>query len=72
MADDVTALPPTIAQLPFFASGRFPRPDLLGRCENGSVVHISGRELIERVVADGFEHAEPGLALARLLREGAQ
>jgi long-chain acyl-CoA synthetase len=47
--DDVTALPPTIAQLPFFASGRFPRPDLLGRCENGAVVPVSGRELIERV-----------------------
>ena len=25
-------MPPTIAQLPFFTSGRYPKPDLIGRC----------------------------------------
>ena len=30
MTDEITQLPPTLAQLPFFASGRFPKPDLLG------------------------------------------
>jgi long-chain acyl-CoA synthetase len=49
MVDEVDALPRTIAELPFFASGRFPKPDLLGRCEGGSIVRISGREMIERV-----------------------
>ena len=34
MAEPVSGIPPTLAQLPFFVSGRFPRPDLLGRCES--------------------------------------
>ena len=49
VADDVAAVPPTIAQLPFFSSGRYPKPDLLGRCENGAIIPTSGREVIERV-----------------------
>jgi long-chain acyl-CoA synthetase len=49
MTHAVPDVPATIAELPFFVSGRYPRPDLLGRCENGQVRHISGRELIERV-----------------------
>lgn len=49
MNEQAAAIPATIAELPFFASGRFPKPDLLGRCDNGRVVKISGRELIERV-----------------------
>ena len=42
-------LPLTIADLPFFVSGRFPRPDLIGRCQAGRVVHTSGREFLDRV-----------------------
>ena len=42
-------VPTTIAELPFFVSGRYPRPDLLGRCTANGVQPISGRELIERV-----------------------
>ena len=49
MTDDIATLPRTIAELPFFASGRFPKPDLLGRCEKGAITRVSGRELIERV-----------------------
>ena len=49
MTEHVTDLPATIAQLPFFASGRYPKPDLLGRCEGDRIVPTSGRELLERV-----------------------
>ena len=45
---DVQRLPPTIAELPFFASGPFPKPDLLGRCRGGQIEYTSGRELVER------------------------
>jgi long-chain acyl-CoA synthetase len=62
MEDGVATLPRTIAELPFFASGRFPKPDLLGRCENGIVVPISGRELIERVRDIGLGLQALGLA----------
>jgi long-chain acyl-CoA synthetase len=41
--------PPTIAQLPFFASGRFPRAEFIGRCDANGIAYVSGRELIERV-----------------------
>jgi long-chain acyl-CoA synthetase len=46
---DITALPATVAQLPFFAAGRFPKPDLLGRCEGDRIVSISSRDLVDRV-----------------------
>src|SRR4051812_3500330 len=49
MSDEPLDLPPTIAQLPFFVSGRSPRPDLIGRCAGDSVTYTSGRELLERV-----------------------
>ena len=49
MEDTAGGLPPTLAQLPFFVSGRFPRPDLLGRCESDRIVYTSGREFLERV-----------------------
>src|SRR3954469_5086307 len=62
MEDGVATLPRTIAELPFFASGRFPKPDLLGRCENGIVVPISGRELTERVRDIGLGLQALGLA----------
>jgi long-chain acyl-CoA synthetase len=41
--------PPTLAELPFFTSGRFPRPTLIGRAGSGGVSWTSGRELVERV-----------------------
>jgi long-chain acyl-CoA synthetase len=47
--ETVSGLPPTIAQLPFFAGGRFPKPDLLGQCGPDGVVYTSGRELTDRV-----------------------
>lgn len=61
-ADGIDALPRTIAELPFFASGRFPKPDLLGRCEGGAIVRISGREMIERVREIGLGLQGLGLA----------
>jgi long-chain acyl-CoA synthetase len=45
----VPELPPTIAQLPFFTSGRFPRPDLIGQCSGSGIEYTGGRELLERV-----------------------
>jgi len=49
MDESVETLPSTIAVLPFFASGRFPKPDLLGRCAAGQIIRTSGRDLLERV-----------------------
>ncbi len=43
------SVPSTIAQLLFFTSGRFPRPDLIGQCGPAEVTYTSGRELLERV-----------------------
>src|SRR6188472_855121 len=60
--DEIATLPRTIAELPFFESGRFPKPDLLGRCENGTIVKVSGRELIERVREIGLGLQGLGLA----------
>jgi long-chain acyl-CoA synthetase len=45
----IAKAPETIAQLPFFASGRYPKSDLLGRCRDGRIEPISGRDLVERV-----------------------
>jgi long-chain acyl-CoA synthetase len=45
----VPALPRTLAELPFFVSGRFPRPDLIGRAKAGGIAYIGGGELVERV-----------------------
>jgi long-chain acyl-CoA synthetase len=47
--DTIPSFPPTIAQLPFFASGRFPKPDLLGQCSATGIVHTSATELLEQV-----------------------
>ena len=49
MAEPIAEIRRTIAVLPFFASGRYPKPDLLGRCREGGIDAISGRELVERV-----------------------
>jgi long-chain acyl-CoA synthetase len=43
---DIPTRPATLAQLPFFASGRYPKPDLIGRCRPDSVEWTSGRELV--------------------------
>ncbi|HXT69277.1 MAG TPA: long-chain fatty acid--CoA ligase [Vicinamibacterales bacterium] len=59
--DDVAGLPPTIARLPFFVSGRYPKPDLLGRCEGDRIVSTSGRELIERVREIGLGLQDLGM-----------
>ena len=42
-------LPATLALLPFFVSGRFPKAELIGRCRPGVVSYTSGRELVEIV-----------------------
>jgi long-chain acyl-CoA synthetase len=62
MADDIANLPPTIAQLPFFAAGRFPKPDLLSRCEGESLIRIGGREVLERVREIGLGLQDVGVA----------
>ena len=46
---DTPGRPRTLAELPFFTSGRFPKPDLLGQCRNGEVVYTSGRDLLPKV-----------------------
>jgi long-chain acyl-CoA synthetase len=61
-ADDITTVPPTIAQLPFFASGRFPKPDLLGRCEGDRVALLSANEFVDRIRDLGLGLAALGMA----------
>jgi long-chain acyl-CoA synthetase len=66
MADPIAApmsLPSTIAALPFFASGRYPKPDLIGRCSATGIATTSGRDLVERVRDLGLGLA--GLGMAR-------
>jgi long-chain acyl-CoA synthetase len=46
---DIPDLPPTLAELPFFAAGRYQKPDLVGRCRAGGLETMSGRQLVERV-----------------------
>ena len=46
---EIQKRPSTIALLPFFASGRFPRPDLVGQCRDGKVTYTSGGDLLPRV-----------------------
>jgi len=46
---DIPTRPRTIAELPFFTSGRFPRPDLIGQCAGGAVTYTSGRDLLPKV-----------------------
>jgi long-chain acyl-CoA synthetase len=46
---DIPTLPRTIAVLPFFAGGRHPKPDLVGRCTAAGIEKIPGSELIGRV-----------------------
>jgi long-chain acyl-CoA synthetase len=39
----------TLAELPFFVSGRFPKPNLIGVCRAGGVEYTGGRELLTAV-----------------------
>ena len=39
----------TIADLPFYVMGRFPKPHLVGRCREGGVDFLSNKEFFERV-----------------------
>ena len=55
------AIPETIAQLPFFASGRYPKDDLLGRSEASGIVPISGRAFLDRVREFGLGLQSLGL-----------
>ena len=47
--DEIPDLPDTIAALPFFVRGRFPRADLVGRCEADRIVWMSGGALVDQV-----------------------
>jgi len=60
--ETIETIPATIAVLPFFASGRFPKPDLLGRCEAGQVVRTSARDLLDRVRDVGLGLGSLGMA----------
>jgi long-chain acyl-CoA synthetase len=59
---DASALPATIAALPFFTSGRFPRPDLIGRCQDGEVTYLGGREFLDQVRDFGLGLSALGMA----------
>jgi long-chain acyl-CoA synthetase len=47
--ESASSAPGTIAQLPFFTSGRFPKPTLIGQCRGGDVVYTSGKDLLPLV-----------------------
>lgn len=57
----VQRLPRTIAELPFFASGRHPKPDLIGQCRGGEVHYTSGRDLLPKVRDIGLGLAALGM-----------
>ncbi len=46
----------TIADLPFFNMGRFPKPMIMGRCQGGTIEGIGTKDLFERIrdLALGF------------------
>ncbi len=66
-SDGVPALPRTLAELPFFIGGRFPRPDLLGRCGAAGIHWTGGRDLVERVRDLGLGLASIGLVAGERL-----
>jgi len=49
MTDTVQTAPRTIAELPFFAAGRFPKADLIARCHKSGAQRIGARELADTV-----------------------
>lgn len=61
-AQEIEEIPATIAQLPFFASGRYPKGDLLGRAEASGIVPISGKQFLERVREFGLGLQSLGLS----------
>ncbi len=48
MTTSIPELPATIADLPFFVRGRFPRADLVGRCEGDRIDWLSGAALVDQ------------------------
>jgi long-chain acyl-CoA synthetase len=59
--DGPARLPRTIADLVFFASGRHPKPDLLGRAGADGLRPISGREVLDAVRDLGLGLSEAGV-----------
>jgi len=53
---EVARLPRSLAELPIFAAGRYPRPDLIGRATAAGIETTGSRELADRVrdLALGF------------------
>jgi long-chain acyl-CoA synthetase len=49
VAAEIPDVPRTVAELPFFAAGRFPKPDLIGQCRGDQVIYTGGREFLDRV-----------------------
>ena len=56
-SDSVQGLPRTIAELPSFAAGRFPKPDLVARCHADGATPIGARAF-----ADAVRDASLGLS----------
>ena len=46
---DIDADVRTIADLPFHAAGRFPKPVAIGRCRGDQIIEISSKEMLERI-----------------------
>lgn len=46
---EAAAIPDTLAELPFFVSGRFPHPRLIGVCRANGVEYTSGREFLTTI-----------------------
>ena len=57
MSQELHQIPDTLAELPFFVSGRFPQPNLIGVCRAGGIEYTGGRELLTTVreIALGLE-----------------
>lgn len=65
MADeDIAAFPRTMAELPFFVSGRYPKPDLIGRSLPSGIAAINGPDLVDRVRDLGLGLAGLGVGRA--------
>ena len=58
----IASVPRTIAALPFFASGRYPKAELVGWCRAEGVVSQSAREFVARVRDVGLGLDAIGLA----------
>jgi long-chain acyl-CoA synthetase len=58
----IASVPRTVAALPFFASGRYPKAELVGWCRAEGVVSQSAREFVARVRDVGLGLDAIGLA----------